>query len=69
MNVFSGMGCRVGLVTVDGSEEIFASIFRMKRLRKLGTTLAVTSNTFLRNVGFSQKSRGVSPQKTEFLLY
>jgi hypothetical protein len=36
--------CRVALVKTDVSEEVSASIIRVTRISKLGTTLAVTSN-------------------------
>jgi hypothetical protein len=42
--VFSGMLCRVAIVTTDVSEELIASCIRMTRIFELGTTLAVTSN-------------------------
>jgi hypothetical protein len=34
----------VALVGTDVSEELIASIIRVKRINELGTTLAVTSN-------------------------
>jgi hypothetical protein len=40
----SGMLRRVALVRTDVSEELSASIIRVTRIGKLGTTLAVTSN-------------------------
>jgi DNA-binding TFAR19-related protein (PDSD5 family) len=40
----SGMLRRVALVRTDVSEELKASIIKMTRIGKLGTTLAVTSN-------------------------
>jgi hypothetical protein len=46
----SGMWRRVALVRTDVSEERIASIIRMTRIGKLGTTLAVASNVFLRSV-------------------
>jgi hypothetical protein len=42
--VSSGMLRRVALVRTDVSEELSASIIRVKRICELGTTLAVTSN-------------------------
>jgi hypothetical protein len=41
---FSGMLRRVALVRTDVSEELSASIIRVTRIGKLGTTLAVTSS-------------------------
>jgi hypothetical protein len=48
----SGMLRRVDLVRADVSEEPSVSFIRVKRIGKLGTTLAVTSNrrTFLRSL-------------------
>jgi hypothetical protein len=40
----SGMLRRVDLVKADVSEELNASLIRVKRIGELGTTLAVTSN-------------------------
>jgi hypothetical protein len=40
----SGMLRRVALVRTDVSEELRASIIRVKTIGELGTTLAVTSN-------------------------
>jgi hypothetical protein len=40
----SGMLRRVALVITDVSEELSASMIRVKRICNLGTTLAVTSN-------------------------
>jgi hypothetical protein len=40
----SGMLRHVALVRTDVSEELSASIMRVKRIGELGTTLAVTSN-------------------------
>jgi hypothetical protein len=42
--VTSGMLRRVTLVRTDASEELSASIIRLRRIGELGTTLAVTSN-------------------------
>jgi hypothetical protein len=42
----SGMSHRVALVRMDVSEELSASIIRVKRIGELETTLAVTSNRF-----------------------
>jgi hypothetical protein len=42
--VSSGMLCHVALVGTDLSEELSASIIRVRRISELGTTLAVTSN-------------------------
>jgi hypothetical protein len=38
------MFCRVALVRTDVSEELSASIIRVRRIGELGTTLAVISN-------------------------
>jgi hypothetical protein len=38
------MLCHVVLVRTDVSEERFASVIRMTKIREVGTTLAVTSN-------------------------
>jgi hypothetical protein len=38
------MLCHVALEIIDVSEECIASIIRVTRIGKLGTTLAVTSN-------------------------
>jgi hypothetical protein len=46
----SGMVRRVALVITDVSEELSASFIRVTRICVLGTTLAVTSNVFLRFV-------------------
>jgi hypothetical protein len=51
----SGMLCRMALVRIDVSEELSASIIRVTRIGKLGTTLVVTTNrgtnfVFLRSV-------------------
>jgi hypothetical protein len=46
----TGMLRRVGLVRTDVSEELSASFIRVTRICELGTTLAVTSNPFLRSV-------------------
>jgi hypothetical protein len=40
----SGMFSHVALVRTDVSEECIASIIRVERISKIGTTLAVTSN-------------------------
>jgi hypothetical protein len=40
----SGMLRHLALVRTDVSEEVSASIIRVTRISKLGTTLAVTSN-------------------------
>jgi hypothetical protein len=40
----SGMLRRVALVRTDVSEELGASIIRVRRIGELGTTLAVSSN-------------------------
>jgi hypothetical protein len=71
----------VAVVRTDISEELSASFIRVRRIGKLGTTLAVTSNRraeschpyeggdkFLRNVGFLQELHSVTSQKTPFLL-
>jgi p-aminobenzoyl-glutamate transporter AbgT len=42
----------VALVRTDVSEEPSACFIRVTRTSELGTTLAVTSAKFLRNVGF-----------------
>jgi hypothetical protein len=49
-NAISGMLCRAALITTDISEERIASIIRIKRISKLETTLAITSNLLLRIV-------------------
>jgi hypothetical protein len=43
-NGLSGMLRRVVLVRTDVSEELSASIIRVKRISELGTTVAVTRN-------------------------
>jgi hypothetical protein len=58
---------RVGLVRTDVSEECVASIFRVARIGKLGTMLAVTSNrSTLRHFPpkrqFLQEPHGVIPE-------
>jgi hypothetical protein len=54
------LGCdTVCLVKTDVSEEVIASIFRVKRITELGTTLAVTTNCQLLLALFL--SRGFSP--------
>jgi hypothetical protein len=40
----SGVLSRVALVRIDVSDELSASIIRVKRVGELGTALAVTSN-------------------------
>jgi hypothetical protein len=45
-----GMLRRVALVRADVSEELSAFFIRVTRMGELGTSLAVTSNTFLRSV-------------------
>jgi hypothetical protein len=49
----SGILCRVALETTDVSEECTVSILRVKRIREIATTLAVTNNqsTLPRNIG------------------
>jgi hypothetical protein len=42
--VSSGMLRRVAFVTTDVSEEISASLIRVKRIGELGTTLSQTRN-------------------------
>jgi hypothetical protein len=42
--VSSAMLPRVALVKTDVSEELSASIIRMRKIGELGTTLAVSSN-------------------------
>jgi hypothetical protein len=39
----AGMRCHVGLARLDVSEEGVVSIFRVERIRELGTAIAVTS--------------------------
>jgi hypothetical protein len=50
----SGMLCRAALVRTNVSEELIASIIRIKRISELGTTLAVTNNQHMlqRNTKF-----------------
>jgi hypothetical protein len=52
---YSGMLRSVALVRTDVSEELRSSFIRVKRIRELGTTLAVTSNrrTLRRNAKFT----------------
>jgi hypothetical protein len=68
---------RVALVRTDVSEELSASsFFRVTRIGKLGTTLALTSNrrTLRRNIEYPPKRRflqdphGVISQKTPFFI-
>jgi hypothetical protein len=49
----------VALVRTDVSEELSASIIRVKRIGELGTTLAVT----LPKRGFLQEPQGVTSQR------
>jgi hypothetical protein len=49
--VSSGMLRRVALVRTDVSVEPSASFIRVTRIGELGTTVAATSNRFLRSVG------------------
>jgi hypothetical protein len=71
----------VALARTDVSEELSASIIRVKRIDELGTTLAVTSNrdTPQRNTNrlcilvcdtlwFIQEPHGVISQKTTFFI-
>jgi hypothetical protein len=48
---FSGMLRLVALVRIDVSDELSASIIRVRRIGELGTTLVVTSNRFLSSEG------------------
>jgi hypothetical protein len=59
----SGMLRRVALVRTDVSEELSASIIRVTRIGKLGTSLAVTSSrrTLQRNTMLFLVSRFLSP--------
>jgi hypothetical protein len=50
----SGMLCREDLVRTGVTEELRASIIRVKRIGELGTTLAVTSNRRTLNI-YSQR--------------
>jgi hypothetical protein len=66
---------RAALVKADDSEELIASITRGKRVRELGTTLAVTNNLFQEwcllgcyAVWFLQEPHGVTTQKTPFFI-
>jgi hypothetical protein len=45
-----GMSHRVALVSIDVSEKLSASFIRVTRMDELVTTLAVTSNRFVRSV-------------------
>jgi hypothetical protein len=56
---------RVALVRIDVSEERSASIIRVTRIGKLGTTLAVTSN---RRTRFLQETHFVTSRKTAFFI-
>jgi hypothetical protein len=58
------MLCHVALVTTNVSEECIASIIRVTRIGKLGTTLAVTSNRSM----LPKKCYGVTSQKTAFFI-
>jgi acyl-ACP thioesterase len=53
------------LVRTDVSEERIASIFRVKRISKLGTMLAVTSNcTMLQRINHYKRKEAIgSPEK------
>jgi hypothetical protein len=75
----SGMLRHVTLVRTDISEERIASIIRVTRIGKLGTTLAVISNqsTLQRNTmymyvppkcRFLQKPHEATSQKTAFFI-
>jgi hypothetical protein len=59
--VSSGMLRSVTLVRTDVSEEFNASFIRVTRIGELGTTLAVTSNLFLRSVGLLLVTASVVP--------
>jgi hypothetical protein len=67
-NAVFRMRCRVGLVRTDVSEECVASIFRLDRISKLETTLAVTfyiengGDRFLRNMGPNKALRHHIPE-------
>jgi hypothetical protein len=58
----------VALVRTDVSEEHLSFIIRVKTISEPETTLAVTSDTFLRNVG-SHEEHGVTSQKTVFFRF
>jgi 3-deoxy-D-manno-octulosonate 8-phosphate phosphatase KdsC-like HAD superfamily phosphatase len=60
----------VALVRTVVSEELIASIIKVKRIRELGITLTVTSNcSKLQRVNrLLEKQHGVTAQKTTFFI-
>jgi hypothetical protein len=56
---------RVALVRIDVSEELSASLFRVKRIGDLGTTLALTSTLFPPDDGGSKFLRNVDSYKNQ----
>jgi hypothetical protein len=60
----------VWLVRTDVSEARIASTIRVKRISKLGTTLAITSNrsALRRNTVTHTHTHGVTSQKTAFFI-
>jgi hypothetical protein len=74
--VSSGFLYYVTLVRTDVSEEPGASFIRVTKIGELGTTQAATSNRralrrntkYLVFLRFLQESRGVTTQKTPFLI-
>jgi hypothetical protein len=65
----SGMLRHVALVRTDISEEISASLIRVKRIGKLGTTLATDARCEeIPYCVFLQEPHDVASQKTAFFI-